>query len=47
MTRVKIAEFTSGTGALNEPDSRWATALYWFCWLLLALLATVVVLGLR
>ena len=90
MTRVKIAELTSGTGALvlgvaigaylhntlrplamvilivgiivhgwgmfdlrrvhqkaNEPQPRWATALYWLCWLLLAVLAIAAVLQVR
>lgn len=90
MTRVKVAELTSGTGALilgvaigvylhnalrplalvilvvgivvhgwgmfdlrrvhkraNDPEPRWAVALYWLCWLLLAGLAIAVMLRLR
>ena len=90
MNRVKVAELTSGTGALilgvaigvylhnalqplglvilivgfvvhgwgmfdlrrlhqkaNEPEPRWATALYWLCWLLLGGLAIAMMLRLR
>jgi hypothetical protein len=35
MTRMKLAELTSGVGRIGADNGRLVLALYWVCWLML------------